>query len=50
VGKGKKLVQNLLKTCSFLLISGQNARISAHFLQVFAHFCPHFSLKNQYVL
>jgi len=38
VGKGKKPVQNLLKSCSFLLIFAQNVRISVHFLQTFAHF------------
>jgi len=50
VGKDKKTVQNLPKTCSFLLIFAQNARISVNFLCIFAHFYPHFLLKNQYVL
>jgi hypothetical protein len=50
VGKDKKTVQKPLKTCSFLLIFAQDARISVNFLCIFAHFYPHFSLKNQYVL
>jgi len=38
--------QKVLKTCSFLSISGQNVRKSVNFLQVSARFYPHFSLKN----
>jgi len=42
LAKNKKTVQKLFKTCSFLLISAQNARISVNFLQVSDHFYPHF--------
>jgi len=41
-----KQVTNLLKTCSFLLIFVQNARISINFLQISAHFYPISHLKT----
>jgi hypothetical protein len=46
VKKCKKSVQNMLKTCWFMLIFVQNARVFVNFLSVFARFYPHFSLKN----
>jgi hypothetical protein len=42
VKKCKKSVQNMLKTCLFLLIFVQNARVFVNFLSIFAHFYPHF--------
>jgi hypothetical protein len=40
VKKCKKSVQNMLKTCLFLLIFVQNARVFVNFLSIFAHFYP----------
>jgi hypothetical protein len=42
VKKCKKSVQNMLKTCCFLLIFVQNARVFVDFLSIFAHFYPNF--------
>jgi hypothetical protein len=42
VKKCKKSVQNMLKTCWFMLIFVQNARFFVNFLSIFVHFYPHF--------